>query len=128
MHGEETEFLVRLSRRGHRGVWVPRAHVTHVVPSERCRLAYVCRWFVGYGRTVARIDASTFQEKLNASTRGEARDHWVLRLKFLLDFAHLPRSPRWLALLLRASYTFGVLAEATRLTNAKSVNVGPVAS
>ncbi|MDX2029388.1 MAG: glycosyltransferase [Blastocatellia bacterium] len=54
---EDGELLLRLRRAGMRGVYEPRMAVRHRVPGERLTRRYFRRWHLGYGRSMALVDA-----------------------------------------------------------------------
>ena len=54
--GEETEYCRRLHEAGFEGVWVPSAAVHHWVSTTRMTLAYVAKYYQGYGRKKVRVD------------------------------------------------------------------------
>jgi glycosyltransferase involved in cell wall biosynthesis len=55
IHGEETAFLRLLMDGGAAGRWLPGAVVHHWIPPERTTWPYLWRYFVGMGRTRARV-------------------------------------------------------------------------
>jgi glycosyltransferase involved in cell wall biosynthesis len=120
LNGEETDLIIRMKRDGHLGMWVADAKVVHMIPPEKQKVAYLYRWFVGYGRTVVRMDEKYFREILESSSRAELRAHWAVRLRVLINQVPIPPRPRWLALLLRAAYASGLFSEALRLMSIES--------
>lgn len=56
--GEETLVMKTLLNRGLTGWWVPSSKVQHWIPKSRQRVAYVRKYFVGYGRTLVRQNRS----------------------------------------------------------------------
>jgi len=53
--GEETRLAKELLAAGARGFWVPGARVEHRIPPARMTTAYLRRYYVGVGRTSARV-------------------------------------------------------------------------
>jgi glycosyltransferase involved in cell wall biosynthesis len=71
--GDDSDFLLRLIKAGHLGLWVPRARVKHFVPRTRLTSDYVMRWFRDAGRTYVR------RSPIGACPRVAGVPLWVLR-------------------------------------------------
>jgi glycosyltransferase involved in cell wall biosynthesis len=56
--GEDHEFFLRMLAAGYRGIYEPRAVVSHWVPRQRLDRTYCRKWLYQNGRDVARLDAS----------------------------------------------------------------------
>jgi glucosyl-dolichyl phosphate glucuronosyltransferase len=54
--GDETDVFRRMEARGIEGWWVPGAIVRHYIPPERQSIAYLRRYFMGYGEFLARTE------------------------------------------------------------------------
>lgn len=102
--------MMRLAQDGHIGVWVGNARVRHFIGSERLGARYVWNWFVGYGRTIARLDAMRANERLAGAPRNQVREHWRSRIRPLMS--HPFAGPWWLVVLQRLAFFVGVLNEA----------------
>ena len=97
--GDETDVFRRMEGRGIAGWWVPGAIVRHYIPPERQSIAYLRRYFMGYGEFLARTEERSPAPRLFGKPRwmwrsvlvSEARyrygrwfappEQWVLRLK-----------------------------------------------
>lgn len=108
--GEESGLMLRLARRGHLGVWVGTARVRHFIGSERLCARYAWNWFVGYGRTIARLDAMRANEHLASAPRNQVREHWKSRIRPLMS--HPFAGPWWLVVFQRLAFLTGILSEA----------------
>lgn len=52
---EESALLASMLKAGHTGFWVPDARVRHFIPKERLTQEYLREFFLGLGRTMARM-------------------------------------------------------------------------
>jgi len=56
IYGEETDVIEAVLRSGKTGYWVPEAKVQHCIPQDRMTLAYIDKYYLGYGRYLAYSD------------------------------------------------------------------------
>jgi glycosyltransferase involved in cell wall biosynthesis len=62
--GDETALIEALRAENIQGIWVPSARARHFIPASRLSLAFLWKYFVGTGRTLAR----THPEPLEGAT------------------------------------------------------------
>jgi len=53
--GEDSTLALRLFADGYRGAWVSGARVRHCIGKEKQSLSYIWKWYLGNGRTAARL-------------------------------------------------------------------------
>jgi glycosyltransferase involved in cell wall biosynthesis len=108
LRGEEVVLLRRMFEGGISGWWVPAARVKHVIPAERQTMAYLRRYFRGYGELLAR----TRRETDSAMLLGRPRWLWrcAVEEELRYRFWRLRGKPdRWIGHLKRASTAWGQL-------------------
>jgi glycosyltransferase involved in cell wall biosynthesis len=110
--GEETLVMKHLLSRGLTGWWVPASKVQHWIPTSRQRVAYVRKYFMGYGRTLVRQSKSVPFGLLN-------KPKWLWRkaiqseLKYYYD--RLFKSPQtWTCSLKIASINWGCIFDGNK--------------
>jgi hypothetical protein len=128
--GDEIEYLGRLARDGHRGVWIGTAPVDHFIPAERLTTGYVWEYY----RCNSVVGFANFQDhapRLFGLPRWLVKNYClaVLRARLL----SLGKSERWLNAFLESARWRGMLdvcqqvaQKAAVLTTAHSV-AGPAA-
>lgn len=67
--GEETDLLRRLLAAGHRGRWVPRARVSHVIPAIRQTEKYLYDYYVAAGQEFVVRDRVTLLARPGARAK-----------------------------------------------------------
>lgn len=109
MGGEETTVIRRMLADGFSGRWVPSARVRHHIPRARQTIAYLRRYFKGYGEYCARHDdASDASPKLLGKPRWLWRQAVASELKYRLR--RFTASPEvWIEDLIAASQAWGQL-------------------
>ena len=89
MGEDELDLMRRLLAAGHRGAWVPRNEIQHIIPADRATTKYVWRYFVGQGQRLG-LNENNSLWKLQATT------HWrALRYRIAQRFG--APSPAWFA-------------------------------
>jgi glucosyl-dolichyl phosphate glucuronosyltransferase len=89
MGEDELDLLRRLLAKGHRGSWVPRNGVQHIIPADRATTNYVWRYFVGQGQRLG-------MNENNSAWKLLATAHWrALRYRLARRFG--APSPAWFA-------------------------------
>jgi len=109
MGGEETTVIRSMLADGHTGRWVPRARVRHYIPEARQTIAYLRRYFTGYGEYCARHDDAE-----DAAPRLFGKPRWLWRQAFASELKYRLRrivsSPEvWIEDLIAASQAWGQL-------------------
>jgi glycosyltransferase involved in cell wall biosynthesis len=110
LSGEETELMNSLRASGSKGVWVPGAIVHHYTPAHRMTLSYTWRYYVGYGRSIVRIEGLGKCSTLFGVPRFLFRV-FAKRL-FQTGMAVLRQRNSWLLPFLEAAKTMGMIVEA----------------
>jgi glycosyltransferase involved in cell wall biosynthesis len=112
---DETDLIRRILAGGAYGVWVPEAGVDHVIGPERQTVAYIRRYYVGYGMTLRYLASrSPRREALWFGVPrwlfGELAGSW---LAYVIGRATVPPE-RWLGALARHATCRGVIKAARR--------------
>jgi hypothetical protein len=110
--GEETELIHDLQDAGHQGVWVP-AQVHHYTPPGRITKKHIWAYWVGMGRTDARMNFRRDYALLGGVPRWAVRQYVTARLAMHL-WAPLA-GPRWARALCRTAKMHGIISEWRRL-------------
>jgi GT2 family glycosyltransferase len=107
--GEETKLIHELMDTGHSGVWVGSARVRHYTPATRMTKQYIWDYWVGMGRTDARLNFGQACALINGAPRWAVRKYLTARLqmKFLAPFA----GQRWARRFCLAAKMKGLIAE-----------------
>jgi hypothetical protein len=111
--GEETRFVLEMMNHGSQGVWVPRARLTHLIPSEHISAKYVWKRFEGGGRSVARTEGRS----IGPNWFGAPRYCWKRYLMARTKMALLApvRSRAWFDAFADAAYLQGYISEQRRM-------------
>jgi glucosyl-dolichyl phosphate glucuronosyltransferase len=107
--GDETDFINRLSRDGHLGVWVPSAKVLHHVPTGRLEYAYISHYFYCHGRTSVRMGERFEGATLGGVPRWLLRRYLELRLKACINWMRAKQD--WKLDYLKAMRIHGIIDE-----------------
>jgi glycosyltransferase involved in cell wall biosynthesis len=104
--GEETTVIRAVLREGDTGWWLPGARVRHYLGADRQTLAYLRRWYTGYGAFQAT------QSDDSASVHLLGRPRWLWRQTALTSLRYgmrrMLRSPEfWIQDFIDASTTWG---------------------
>jgi glycosyltransferase involved in cell wall biosynthesis len=118
--GEETELIHALQDAGHQGVWVGSAKLQHYTPPGRLTKKYIWDYWVGMGRTDARLNFGKDFPLLGGAPRWAVRQYLTARLALRL-FASF-EGPRWAQALCRAAKMKGIITEWRRLREFPLVN------
>jgi glycosyltransferase involved in cell wall biosynthesis len=111
--GEETQLIHDLQDAGHQGVWVRDARIRHYTPPGRLTKKYVWAYWVGMGRTDARMNLGQEVPLLCGVPRWAVRQYVTSRLQMAL-WAPL-QGRRWAHALCRAAKMHGIISECRRL-------------
>ena len=107
--GEEVDLLTRLIKKGHRGVWVGTARVSHFISANRLTKTYMWEYFRGAGRSRVRMGAASAGPMLFGVPRYLLRVYIEQRL--LMCLYSPGKSRRWLQALRRAARVKGTMDE-----------------
>lgn len=108
MGGEETTVIRSMLDDGAKGRWVPEASVRHYIPSSRQTIAYLRKYFEGYGEYCAHHDPSTQEAKLFGTPRWLWRDAFAAETMYRLR-RHLSQPEVWIRDLIVSSLAWGQL-------------------
>jgi glycosyltransferase involved in cell wall biosynthesis len=108
MGGEETTVIRHMIADGITGRWIAGARVRHYIPEARQTIAYLRRYFKGYGEYCAQQDVS------NADARLFGRPRWLWRQAVAAEMKYRVRryvsSPEvWIEDLIASSQAWGQL-------------------
>lgn len=106
--GEETTVIISMLVDGATGRWVPAARVRHYIPSTRQSLAYLRKYFRGYGEYCAHRDASTQEARLFGTPRWLWREVVAAETKYRLR-RHVTQPEVWIEDLIASSLAWGQL-------------------
>jgi glycosyltransferase involved in cell wall biosynthesis len=100
--GEEEDLFRRLLAHGHRGFWLPRAKVHHLIPPERATRAYLRSYYRGAGKTSLRMEQPLPPpgQLWSKAIRQECL-YWLARAT--------GRAEWWIPRLVKSSYRWGQL-------------------
>ena len=103
------DLLTRLIKKGHRGVWVGTARVSHFISANRLTKTYMWEYFRGAGRSRVRMGAASAGPMLFGVPRYLLRVYIEQRL--LMCLYSPGKSRRWLQALRRAARVKGTMDE-----------------
>jgi glycosyltransferase involved in cell wall biosynthesis len=108
MGGEETTVISNMMADGITGRWIPEARVRHYLPQARQSIAYLRKYFKGYGEYCAQQNAGNSEAKLFGGPRWLWRAALVAEMKYRLR-RHLSQPEVWIEDLIVASQSWGQL-------------------
>ncbi len=109
MGGEETTVIRNMMADGIAGRWIPKARVRHYLPQARQSIAYLRKYFKGYGEYCAQQDARHTDAKLFGSPRWLWRAALAAETKYRLR-RHLSPPEVWIEDLIASSQSWGQLS------------------
>jgi glycosyltransferase involved in cell wall biosynthesis len=123
--GEETQLIHDLQDAGHHGVWVGSSRVQHYTPPGRLTRKYIWEYFIGLGRTDARVLYGQEFPLLGGAPRWVVRKYVMARLAMHL-WAPLA-GPRWAQAYRQAAKMLGLMSEWRSMAAAEvvSANLAP---
>lgn len=108
LRGEEIVLLRQMFEDGITGWWVPAARVEHIIPAERQTVAYLRRYFRGYGEVLATTGRGSGSKMLFGRPRWLWRRAIEEELRYRL-WRLRGKPDRWIRHLKRASTAWGQL-------------------
>lgn len=108
MGGEETTVIRHMMADGITGRWVAGARVKHYIPAARQSIAYLRRYFKGYGEYCAQQDIENADAKLFGRPRWLWRQALAAEMKYRLR-RYVSSPEFWIEDLLASSQAWGQL-------------------
>jgi hypothetical protein len=109
VRGEESELIHRLKAQGHWGVWVGPARVKHYIPPERLTQTYLWNYYVGLGRTEARLQGMGQDGPTGGVPRWAVRQYVTARM--MMGLLSPCKGRRWLRALRAGAKAWGIIQE-----------------
>jgi hypothetical protein len=107
--GEESDLIDRLLCAGWEGWWLPHVNVKHHIPQTRQTIAFLRRYYVGYGEMLGMLFPMPEGRQFLGRSRWQIRRALELELDF--QWRRITRSPsEWLRAFRDASIAWGRLA------------------
>jgi glycosyltransferase involved in cell wall biosynthesis len=83
LRGEETTMVRRLLSSGHSGRWVPQARVRHFIPADRTTVAYLEKWFQGWGEFLGMMEPNDL-----GGRHAFGRPLWLWKEAFVFELGY----------------------------------------
>jgi hypothetical protein len=112
---DDGEFIARLKKAGHRGVWVGSATVRHHIAKELLTSRYIWQWYREHGRSLVLREGPVDVKRLAGVPLWALREHCTSRLSSLLLAPF--KGERWVRAYTEAARTRGIIQEARALQN-----------
>jgi hypothetical protein len=109
VRGEESELIHRLKAQGHQGVWVGPARVKHCIPPERLTREYLWNYYVGLGRTEARLQGICRDGLPGGAPRWAVRKYVTAQV--VMGLLSPCKGRQWLRALRTGAKAWGIIQE-----------------
>jgi glycosyltransferase involved in cell wall biosynthesis len=110
VRGEETALIEQFKKLGYRGLWVATARLHHYIPQNRLTYKYIWSFFVGYGKTLERLEGPRDGKFLFGAPRWAVK-HYVLHSAKALLLSPF-KGQQWLRAVRKAARAKGIIVEA----------------